>query len=276
MSASLCARNCWRAAFETASRIFCQNGAVSFDKLLHAGDAGAARAPMSTAMASGPVTVPGVGTRGVPTPGAGVSRVATRPGAPRAIGVVRASPFRNLSSCRARPRTASPSLERIAPPDPFRFPVNASHRRHSTTCASHGDPVVPRRGRAVRRQRRQRARGAAVVQGAHAEVERGGAPAGEAGGDAPPVPDVERRQSHAAYWLTTVYETQAAGRARLEQARLDFIRRVENAVTSVPDFENFCRRAPTRARVRRRPARGSRWVPPARKRRARRRSAPRQ
>ena len=44
--------------------------------------------------------------------------------------------FGNLSSCPPRPRTASPSLERIAPPDPFRFPVNASHRRRSTTCAS--------------------------------------------------------------------------------------------------------------------------------------------
>ena len=78
----------------------------------------------------------------------------------------------------------------------------------------------------------------------------------------PPVPDVERRQSHAAYWLTTVYETRPPGGNVLEQARLDFIRRVENAVTSVPDFENFCRRAPTRAAYDADPLACSRWVPP--------------
>ena len=78
----------------------------------------------------------------------------------------------------------------------------------------------------------------------------------------PPVPDVERRQSHAAYWLTTVYETRPPGGNVLEQARLDFIRRVENAVTSVPDFENFCRRAPTRAAYDADPRACSRWVPP--------------
>ena len=78
----------------------------------------------------------------------------------------------------------------------------------------------------------------------------------------PPVPDVERRQSHAAYWLTTVYETRPPGGNVLEQARLDFIRRVENAVTSVPDFENFCRRAPTRAAYDADPRACSHWVPP--------------
>ena len=56
------------------------------------------------------VTVPGVGTRGVPPPGAGVPRVAARPGAPRdrrgacpaVSGVSRSFP--------PRPRTSSPSL----------------------------------------------------------------------------------------------------------------------------------------------------------------------
>ena len=33
----------------------------------------------------------------------------------------------------------------------------------------------------------------------------------------PPIPDVERRQSHAAYWLTTVYETRPPGGNVLEQ-----------------------------------------------------------
>ena len=104
----------------------------------------------------------------------------------------------------------------------------------------------------------------AALQWSEAHTRRlSGPPAPPAPANAPPpVPDVERRQSHAAYWLTTVYETRPPGGNVLEQARLDFIRRVENAVTSVPDFENFCRRAPTRAAYDADPRACSHWVPP--------------
>ena len=78
----------------------------------------------------------------------------------------------------------------------------------------------------------------------------------------PPIPDVERRQSHAAYWLTTVYETRPPGGNVLEQKRLDFIRRVENAVTSVSDFDAFCRKVPTRTAYEADPRACSHWVPP--------------
>ena len=78
----------------------------------------------------------------------------------------------------------------------------------------------------------------------------------------PPIPDVERRQSHAAYWLTTVYETRPPGGNVLEQNRLDFIRRVEDAVTSAPYYDAFCHKVPLRAAYDEDPRACSHWVPP--------------
>ena len=50
----------------------------------------------------------------------------------------------------------------------------------------------------------------------------------------PPIPDVERRQSHAAYWLTTVYETRPPGGNVLEQKRLDLrLERLHRRLRSV-------------------------------------------
>ena len=90
-----------------------------------------------------------------------------------------------------------------------------------------------------------------------------GPPAPPASTNAPPaVPDVERLQSHVTYWLTTVYETHPPGGNVLEQSKLDFIKRVELAVTSVAGFASFCKKVPTqRAWDLDREACGH-WVPP--------------
>ena len=181
--------------------------------------------------------------------------------------------FGNLSSCPPRPRTASPSLERIAPPDPFRFPVNASHRRRSTTCASTRGSCRSAPGTQPYAVTYDSVlASAAVVQGAHAAVERLAGAAG-ASERAPSVPDVERRQSHAAHWLNTVSRP-GRREGTPEQARLDCVTRVENAVTSVPD-ENFCRRAP-RGRHDADPRLFALGPPGAQETLARRRGAPRQ
>lgn len=83
MSASLCARNSEEGCVRNCFTNFLPKSVV----VRQASSFGATRVPRAADVdrdgVGGSVTVPGVGTRGVPTPSPGVSRVATRPGAPR-------------------------------------------------------------------------------------------------------------------------------------------------------------------------------------------------
>lgn len=104
----------------------------------------------------------------------------------------------------------------------------------------------------------------AAIQWGKAHTRRlSGPPAPPAPANAPPpVPDVERRQAHVTYWLTTVYETRPPGGNVLEQGRLDFIKRVETAVTSIKGFDEFCKKVPTQSAWDQDSRVCSHWVPP--------------
>ena len=177
-----------------------------------------------------------------------------------AIGVVRASPFRESLVASSASADRSPSL--TCKPDPFlsrsacfvsqaQYDVRIdtgilSFRARDEPYAVTYDSVL------------------AALQWSKAHTRRlSGPPAPPAPANAPPpIPDVERRQSHAAYWLTTVYETRPPGGNVLEQNRLDFIRRVEDAVTSAPYYDAFCHKVPLRAAYDEDPRACSHWVPP--------------
>ena len=104
-----------RAAFETASRIFCQN-LVSFDKLLHSGRRGCRARPMSTAMASGGRSPFQALARVVYRHPVLVYLASLLVPALLAIGVVRASPFRQslVVSSASEDRVAVPRAHRTA------------------------------------------------------------------------------------------------------------------------------------------------------------------
>jgi len=104
-----------RSAFETAKRIFCQN-LVSFDKLLHSGRRGCRARPMSTAMASGGRSPFQALARVVYRHPVLVYLASLLVPALLAIGVVRASPFRQslVVSSASEDRVAVPRAHRTA------------------------------------------------------------------------------------------------------------------------------------------------------------------
>ena len=80
-------------------------------------------------------------------------------------------------------------------------------------------------------------------------------------GAPPETSRVERKQSHATYWLTVAYETSPPGGDVLTPERLALVRRVEEAVTAVPRYDAFCHRVPPSPTPAGAEAACGRWVP---------------